>query len=205
MLSFKTYIAEGFTNLILSKHDKDREKYATQVWDMLQVSYAKIGGIKGSGFSSVDDMIKTIPFWKLYFDGDRLKTVILYKDRGGRKAIAVGTDGSQKALKVLADVMRESFKVSFGEYSKGLLAFIIKTVPRELLKSYAIPNKKVSDILDDSVIIIPTQEYVNDNLQSADQAMYTRFKDWREYFYVREIGGTPLLKMAIGTPGKPIL
>jgi hypothetical protein len=205
MLSFKTYIAEGFTNLILSKHDQDREKYATQVWDMLQVSYAKIGGIKGSGFSSVDDMIKTIPFWKLYFDGDRLKTVILYKDRGGRKAIAVGTDGSQKALKVLADVIRESFKVSFGEYSKGLLAFIIKTVPRELLKSYAIPNKKVSDILDDSVIIIPTQEYVNDNLQSADQAMYTRFKDWREYFYVREIGGTPLLKMAIGTPGKPIL
>jgi hypothetical protein len=204
MLPFKSFITEGFTNLILTKHDEDRKKYAKQVWELLQSSYAKIGGIKGGGFASIDDMIANIPFWKLFFDGKDLKTVILYKDRSGRKAIAVGTDGSAKALKVLADTMRESFKVSFGEYSKGLLAFIIKNVPRQLLNQYVIPQKNVADILDD-VIIIPTQEYVNDNLQPADQAMYARFKEWRSYFYVREIGGTPMLKMAIGTPGKPIV
>lgn len=205
MLTFKSFIAEGFVNVILSKQDEDRKKYAKQVWDLLQSSYAKIGGIKGQGFSSVDDMIANIPFWKLFFEGKDLKTVLLYKDRGGRKVIAVGTDGSPKALKVLAEAMRESFKVSFGEYSKGLLAFIIKNVPRELLTKYAIPHKKVSDILSDDVIIVPTQEYVNANLAPADQAMYARFKDWRSYFYVREIGGTPMLKMAIGTPGKPIV
>jgi hypothetical protein len=204
MLTFKSFIAEGFTNLIFSKQDEDRKKYAKQVWDLIQMSYASIGGIKGSGFSSIDDMIATIPFWKLFFEGKTLKVAILYKDRNGRKAIAVGTDGSPKALKVLASAMRDSFKVSFGEYSKAMLAFIIKTMPRDLLKSYVISQKEVADIFDE-LIIIPTQEYVNDNLQPPDQKMYNRFKEWRSYFYVREIGGTPMLKMAIGTPGKPIV
>lgn len=204
MQTFRSFIAEGFSNLIIGKHDEDRKKYADAVWDLLQASYAKIGGIKGTGFSSVNDMIASIPFWKLFFEGNELKTVILYKDRGGRKLIAIGTDGSRKALKTLADSMRESFKVSFGEYSKGLLAFIVKNVPREILKKYAIPHNEVSEILDD-VIIVPTQEYVNDNLQSSDQAIYNRFKEWRSFFYVRDIGGTPMLKMAIGTPGKTIV
>jgi hypothetical protein len=204
MKSFKTYISEGFTNLILSKDDADREKYAPAVWDLIQQSYAKIGGIKGKGFSSPDDMIMSIPFWKLFFDGDTLKMVMLYKDRGGRKAIALGTDGSPKALKVLSDTLKETFKVSFGEYSKGILAFIMKTIPRELIKAYAIPHQKVVEIFDDE-IIIPTQEYVNANLDRADQAIYKRFKDWHQYFYVREIGDAQFLKMAIGTPGKPIL
>ena len=66
MLTFKSFIAEGFVNVILSKQDEDRKKYAKQVWDLLQSSYAKIGGIKGQGFSSVDDMIANIPFWKLF-------------------------------------------------------------------------------------------------------------------------------------------
>ena len=55
-------------DLIIVTDDADREKYAPAVWDLIQQSYAKIGGIKGKGFSSPDDMIMSIPFWKLFFD-----------------------------------------------------------------------------------------------------------------------------------------
>ena len=55
----------------------------------------------------------------------------------------------------------------------------MKTIPRELIKAYAIPHQKVVEIFDDE-IIIPTQEYVNANLDRADQAIYKRFKDWHQ-------------------------
>jgi hypothetical protein len=199
MLSFKSYLEEGFVNAILAKDDASREKYASQVWDILQQSYAKIGGIKGSGFSSINDMIARIPFWKLYLEGDGLRLAVLYKDSKGRKLVAIGTDGSAKARRVLSDVMRESFRVSFGEYSKGLLVFILKNVPESIVLKYVLTPAQIADILDDT-IIVPTQEYVNDNLEKSDQALYNRFKKWHKYFYVRSIGGKPFLKIAIGSP-----
>lgn len=203
MLSFKSYLEEGFVNAILAKDDASRQKYALQVWDILQRSYAKIGGIKGSGFSSVEDMIAKIPFWKLYLDGDRLRVAVMYKDNGGRKLVAIGTDGSAKALRVLSDVMRESFRVSFGEYSKGLLVFILKNVPESIVLKHILTPAQIAKILDDT-IIVPTQEYVNDNLETSDQALYNRFKKWHKYFYVRNIGGKPFLKIAIGSPNLAI-
>lgn len=205
MLSFGNYIiSEGFVNAIYARDNEIRTKYAKRVWDILQKSYAKIGGIKGSGFSSIDDMIQNIPFWKLYVDGEDVRVAILYKDKGGRKLVAVGTDGSPKSIKVLSSVMKESLKVSFGEFSKGLLVFIFKSVPESIIKSYIVDPHDLAKIIDDK-ILIPTQEYVNDNLEPSDQAMYNRFKKWQKYFYVRVIGDKPLLKIAIGTPNKAIV
>ena len=39
---------------------QEKEKYVDEVWDMLQTAYSSIGGIKGSGFESKEDMIKKI-------------------------------------------------------------------------------------------------------------------------------------------------
>lgn len=57
-----------------------REKYAEQVWDVLQFSYRDIGGIKGSGFSSIQDMIDNIPFWKMVTKNGEVHAVVMYKD-----------------------------------------------------------------------------------------------------------------------------
>lgn len=200
---FKEFLAEGFINVIATRDDEARVKYAAAVFDLLQKTYASIGGIKGSGFASKEDMIANIPFWKLYFQGDRLIVAVLYKDKSGRKGVALGTDGSAKAKSILAQILKETAKVSFGEYSKGVLVFIFKNINIEFLRPYIVPAVKVSELLD-TKIIIPTQEYVNDNLEPSDQALYNRYKDWREYFYVREIGGKLFLKMMIGTPYKHI-
>ena len=189
--------------MVLAKDPGARQKYAPAVWDMLQQSYAKIGGIKGSGFASMEDMIARIPFWKLYFEGNTLKVVMMYKDSQGRKGVALGTDGSRKAMRVLSDLLRDTFRVSYGEYSKGALIFILKNVPQTITRQYALSPSEVAKFMDDE-IVVPTQEYVDTNLDASDKAVYNRLKTWRQYFYVRMIGGKPFLKIAIGTPHQTI-
>jgi len=66
LLPFKEFIVENYKNLIGVKSREARLKYADAVWKILQDSYAKIGGIHGSGFESIEDMIEKIPFWKSY-------------------------------------------------------------------------------------------------------------------------------------------
>jgi hypothetical protein len=39
-------------------------------------------------------MIQNIPFWKLYTKDDNVIMAILYKEKNGRKLIALGIDGS---------------------------------------------------------------------------------------------------------------
>lgn len=43
---------------------------------------------------SPDDMVKNIPFWKLYTKNDKVIMALLYKDKNGRKIVALGIDGS---------------------------------------------------------------------------------------------------------------
>ena len=204
MLSFQSYIAESFQNLIRSKDDSARSKLAEEVFALLQASYAKIGGIKGSGFRDAQDMIEKIPFWKLYIRSGKVIVAVLYKDSNGRKLVAAGVDrDAPGSVKLLSGVLRETIKVSFGEYSKGLLVLLFRSAPIEVLRPFILKPKEVESLLGEK-IIVPTQEYVNDNLSESDQAIWGRFKSFREYFYVREIGGTPLLKMSVGTPNKII-
>lgn len=66
MLSFKQYISENYKNFIGPKSHIDRKKWADQAWDIVQKSYAHIGGIKGSGFKSKQDMIDNILLETIY-------------------------------------------------------------------------------------------------------------------------------------------
>jgi hypothetical protein len=200
MQPFKSYILnEGFVNLIGQTNNEARKKYAPQVWDLLQKAYQKIGGIAGSGFASQEDMIINIPFWKLYLEGEQVKAVAMYKDKGGRKLVAVATDQSKKGLSVLADIGKSSLGISFGEYSKGALVFIVKTVGFDRLKPYLISPSQVKSIISDN-LTIPTQEFVDANLEKSDRVLYKAFPKLRPYFYVRTIGEKPYLKISIGTP-----
>lgn len=65
MVSFKEFLLnESYKNLT-SKEEK--EKYAKEVYSLLQSAYSKIGGLKGNGFQSKEDMIEKIPFWNFLF------------------------------------------------------------------------------------------------------------------------------------------
>ena len=55
-ISFKRFLEERFVNA-LPKDEDLKAKYADKAWELLQKSYAPIGGIKGKGFESKEDMM----------------------------------------------------------------------------------------------------------------------------------------------------
>lgn len=201
MLSFSEHktISERFVNAI--NDDELKNKYKDQVWDILQQSYAAIGGIKGSGFGSPDDMVEKIPFWKMVIKNGRVHAVVMYKDSGGRKSVAVGADGSDYAMKHLTDIFEQDIFRSFGEKSKAALGKIMKTVPWSILQDYTLTPQEAKRALRKDDIVAVTDA---DEIPSDGEKTLARFPELRPYAYIREIGGKPAFKVAFGTPGKKI-
>lgn len=208
MIKLTELLNETYKNFIGTDDDtlEKKRKWADEVWDMLQRSYKKLGGIKGSGFNSKEDMIKNIPFWKLYLKSGELKMVVMYKDKGGRKLVAMGTDGSDHAKDVLANNLTHEMKRSFGEKSGPSLGFTMKKVPFEIIQQFLLTPEEAQQVLGRDKEVIPAEKYGISNLNSKDQKAWKAFKDkLRPYFYVREVGdGIPLMKVMIGTPNMTI-
>jgi hypothetical protein len=196
-MKFKTYIKEGYSNFIGNEPDvlDKKLKWADQVWDMLQAAYDDIGGIKGSGFQDKNDMIQNIPFWKIFYRGEQLIAVVLYKDTNGRKLVALGTDKSKQAKKILSDIFKNALKVSYGEYSGKLLNLIIKGVSYERLEPYLLEPIYVQKLLDKQ-IAPPDPEKLN----AMDLETYNKFPKLHKYFYMRDFNGKSYLKICLGTP-----
>lgn len=196
MLTFREFLNERFLNLI---HDEsEKTKYADAVWDILQVSYASIGGIKGSGFKDKEDMIKNIPFWKLVVFGGEVHGVALYKDRNGRKLVASGfLEGSERGRMGIVDIVKNDLERSYGEKSKGALGLLMKTIPWETLKNFMLVPKKSSKI-------IPISELDPSEIPEDGVFALTKFPHLRPYAYVRLIGDDYVFKVSMGTPGNTI-
>lgn len=204
MLSFKSYITEGFKNFIGASSIEDRRKWADEVWELLQSSYAKIGGIKGNSFNSKEDMINNIPFWKIFVRNNKVICVFMYKDKDGRKGVACGSDKTPEARTIMADVFTSNLKVSYGEKSKAALVFAMRVIPWDIIKQYLITIDEVKRTLHEDDIIVPDDAFVQTHLDKDDNTVWKRFPQLHPYFYVRIIGGHLSLKVAIGTVGKNI-
>lgn len=202
MLSFRQHINENYKNFIGPDSRKDREQWVDQAWDIVQKSYAHIGGIKGSGFKSKQDMIDNIPFWKIYTKGDKLVAASFYKDKGGRKSIAIATDGSDLGKKIVGDIFKASLGVSYGEKSGPALATMMKNVPWETLQTFMFTPAQLEKISGEKLIRV--EKFGVDNLDSKDKFTYDKFPILRPYFYIRELGGEMKLKAAMGTSGLKI-
>jgi hypothetical protein len=93
---------EHFVNLF----DEDsKKKYADQVWDILQKSYASVGGFHSA--ASTEELIAKTGLWKLTVRNGKVFAVSLYKDHLGRKSIASGTDGSDQGKSDYNRIKRE--------------------------------------------------------------------------------------------------
>ena len=181
MNNFKQFlITEKIDNFFLSDKEQ-REKYADQVWDILQTSYKSIGGIKGSGFGSKEDMIAKIPMWKIFRRGDVVQAVMMYKDKNGRKRVAIGTNGEKEGKRMLAKGLIDEYKTgrAFGEVSDKSLEFI-KRLLGDAVSEVAVPVSVVK-------MLLPKDEIV-----PVDK-----------YLYMRDIGGTMKKKMMLGNPKAP--
>ncbi len=203
MKTFSQFITENYKNFIGPDSKQDREKWVDQVWDILQKSYQPIGGIKGSGFNSKQDMIDNIPFWKIYTKNDKVIAAAFYKDKGGRKSVAIATDGSDLGKKIVGDIFKASLGVSYGEKSGPALATMMKTVPWEELQTFLFTPAQLAKISGEKIMTVA--EYGPEKLDAKDKFTYDKFPKLRPYFYVRELGGEMHLKAAMGTPNLPIL
>lgn len=175
MKTFKEFMSERVVNLF---DDKDKLKYADEIWTKLQKSYEPIGGIRGSGFTSKEDMIKNIKLWKVVRRGDEITAGRMHKDsKGVRKSVAAFTDGTPQGKDDLVMLIKGDLKVSVVEVSGGLIKFIKRRIP-EVYNKFRVPSSKVSKIIGKEVKIID------------------------EYTYSRKIGGTDTEKVLLGTPNK---
>jgi hypothetical protein len=172
-----------------------KKLYADEVWDILQKSYASIGGIKGSGFDSKEDMIQNIPFWKLVKKNGKIVAVFLYKDSNGRKMVALGTDGSKEGKEALTQLTKGDLQQgrSYSEISGKYLSFVINNFSGDL-KKYLVKPEDAAKILGKELTYpVPDSD--------PELELHPGFKD---YLYSREIGGHPHTKLMIGTSGKKI-
>lgn len=202
MENFRKYIEESFKNAI-GPNDPLKLRYVDQVWELLQKSYKSMGGLKGSGFSSKEDMIENIPLWKMAVKNGVVEFVILYKDRGGRKSVAVGSTGSDYAIEKAKEVYRKDLGRAFSEKSKSSLGFLLKLYPKEVILQYIKTPEEVSKIMEDDEIIpiksLPKSMWPKDALFSIEKHPYLL-----DYGYLRDIGGTLMFKIMVGTSGKRI-
>lgn len=185
-------LTETFVNLL--GDDPAKHEYAEEVFQMLQTAYAAIGGIKGRGFSSPEDMIQNIPFWKLVRRNGKIVAGSMYRDKGGRKRVASFTDGSPEGKAGVAEIMANDFQRAYFEVSDRALGFMIKQVGVDFVRQYAKTPEEVAQISGDDIQPVPeTDPHLN------------RFPELKDYFYQRELGGHLHTKIMLGTTGNNII
>ena len=192
MIKFNQFLTERFINLVGA--DKLKSQYAKEVFEMIQTAYSEIGGIKGSGFNSPDDMIKNIWFWKLIRKNNKIVTVVLYKDKGGRKLVCVATDGSPEGKKGLSEILESDLKQTraYMEVSCTLLSFMVRVLGYSEIIKHAKTVEEVSKIL------------ITDKIFPANPLDHNviKHKPLEPFFYQREIGGEMNVKIMLGHVGK---
>lgn len=193
MLSLKEFmLTEKFKNFLQSDTES-KEKYAEEVYDMIQKAYESQGGIHGSGFHSPEDMVKNIPFWKLGFKNGKLVAVTMYKDKEGRKTVASATNGSPDGKSVLTNIMIADLaqQRAFKEVSGKALSFLKKNTN---VLDFVMPVDKIQKTLDKEI-----------RIPEADDPELVRHPELKDYFYQRKIGGGWHTKIALGTVGNKII
>ncbi len=192
-MKFAEFLNEKYLNLFTNtKGVISRNEYKDEVYELLQKAYKDIGGIKGNGFNSADDMVKNMPFWKIAKVKGKIVAIILYKDKNGGKAVAMATDGSRDGILKLKDILKNELSRSYMEASSNALRFAIKFLGVELLKKYAISIDDVKQLLHDDEILEGSEKYKTD------------YPDLADYFYSRKIGSSIETKIMIGTPNLKI-
>ena len=198
-------ISERFINAVRNdpKSQAIKQKYKDQVWDLLQKSYAPIGGIKGSGFANVDDMVNRIPMWKMAVRDGRVRAVILYKDSGGRKSVAIGTDGTDEGARFLDEMFQQELTRSYSEKSKAALGKLMKLIPWSTLEKYLMTPDRVAELRPEDRII-PVTDVDPEDLPTDARITLTKYPQLKGFGYLRDLGGVLTFKVMSGTPNLEI-
>jgi hypothetical protein len=170
MIKFRTLLSERYINLF----NDDIKVYIDEIWDILQRSYAPIGGFLTA--STKEELIQKSWMAKCVKKNGKIVAVRLYKDQHGRKGIAGGTDGSAIGKQWFMKMIQEDIKFgrSWSEVS-GAMEHILRKSGAEPIPNYLAKSLTGKDILE-----------LNPD----------------GYHYTRLIGGEPHEKIIFGTVNK---
>lgn len=195
MLSFIEFcLNEHYVNLIGNHPDKEKHKH--EVFHILQKSYEKVGGLHGNGFKDPDDMVKNIPMWKLKKKKGKVIAATMYKQKNGRKAVAMGSDQSDEGKHAVGKMMGDDLhhNRSYSEVSDRALSFMKHNVHPDTIKKLAIHPDKVKKLMPDDEIRKPPH----------DDPEIVRHPELKDHFYQRKLQGEWHTKIAVGHPHKDI-
>ncbi len=125
VINFKRFLEEKILSIGFNpEHEKKREEVRPQVAKLLQQSYKEIGGYAGFASGS-DEESQAIHNdisscnMKVTKREDAVTSVVLYRDKHGRKSVGIGTDGTMQGKKDLMDVVKADHKLkrSWSEVS----------------------------------------------------------------------------------------
>ena len=168
-------LTERFLN-IFDKSEK--QKFVDEVWNLFQIAYSKVPGGFLS-FKSKEDLIKNSFFWKLVRKKNKIIAVAAYKDKKGRKRVAVGHDGTPQGKTAIKEIMTKDLERSFVEVSGGSEKFLMRQ-QQTIGKDFRIPNHLVSKILNKEILSL----------------------DSDGFHYTRNIKGQPFKKVLFGVVKK---
>lgn len=198
MLTFKDYLAEEnlqekYLNM-LPGDEAEKKKHAQEVFDILTKSYESQGGLKSGGFENPQSMVDNIPFWKVHKNGSgQITHVILYKDKLGRKPVALGTNGTKEGKNWLAHTMKRELGRGHMEVSGNALNFYKRSVGPILPDAHT--REQVRQMYPDEEIRDPDP---NDPEVLAHPEL-------ANHFYQRKLGdGEWHTKLSAGTVGNKI-
>lgn len=130
---------------------QSKEKYADQVWKMLQKSYEKIGGF-GSA-TSPEELVYDSGLWKLIIRNGSISAGKIYKDAYGRKGIGTLTNGSDQGKKDFKMITKDDMEYhrAWGEIS-GAVEHLMKKYggfPIPSKYAHVLTHKEILDYNED--------------------------------------------------------
>lgn len=159
MLINEVVLYERYINLM--KNDVDRRMdFRDEVWNILKNSYADHGGLISNGFQTPDHMVHMIAMWKLVRRDGRIIAVKMYKDKGGRKSVAAGTDGTPEGNAALVKIMYDDAvnSRSYSEVSDNIIEFARRKLGDDMLEALLIPAE-LAKTIDSTIELIPGEKY----------------------------------------------
>lgn len=180
----------------------EKRQYANQVYKLLEVAYTDCGGINlANGFNSANDMLSTIPVWRLTFQNKELISVMLFKEKTGCLKMVAYAPFTAINPRIRKSDLLYMLNHSYAELSGKLLSITLKEIPSKW-KNYVSKHPEV--FLQKSLISV--SDYLKTGfLPSNSEAMYRKLEiDYPEliqYCYLRKIGDEFKMKVLF-KPGK---
>ncbi|UBZ07265.1 hypothetical protein LDL76_00800 [Salegentibacter mishustinae] len=180
----------------------EKRQYANQVYKLLEVAYTDCEGIRlANGFNSPDDMINTIPVWRLTFKNSELISAMVFKEKTGSSKMVAYAPLSAIDPNIRKSDLLFMLNNSYAELSGKLLSITLKEIPSEW-QNYVSDRPEV--FLQKNLITL--SDYLKTEiLPSNSEGMYRKLEmDYPElikYCYLRKIGDEFKMKILF-KPGK---